>query len=201
MERHHQYTGLLLLLFMVAILLSAIFFTVAQTKLREIAEYKAGNSKLKSANNNLMVAYILGYIAAGIGLVLAILYFGHVSWGIKNEIPHLILFIILFGLVIVSGIFGFIALSEIDEVNPSNKNGSTGWIWGALVAALVALILIIISGAWRAQYKSSTTVTHVHSTATTKTVTLNSAAPPGYPAPALVATTPYVPATTELHYV
>ena len=154
-EQHHKYTGALLILFALLILLSAILLTIAQSKIMTIEEYKTGNSKLNSAKNNVLTAYILGYVAAGMAVILAILYFGHVAWGIKNEIPHLLVFIILFGLIITSGVFSFIALSNISGSNAQDKQGSEGWIWAALISALVAIIVLIISGAWRAQHVSS----------------------------------------------
>jgi len=154
-EQHHKYTGALLILFALLILLSAILLTIAQSKIMTIEEYKSGNSKLNSAKNNVLTAYILAYVAAGMAVILAILYFGHVAWGIKNEIPHLLVFIILFGLIITSGVFSFIALSNISGSNAQDKKGSEGWIWAALISALVAIIVLIISGAWRAQHVSS----------------------------------------------
>lgn len=156
-ENHHKYTGILLLIFALLILLGAIFFTISQVRVLNTEEYKDGNDKLQTAKNNLLVAYILGYVAAGISIVVSILYFGHVTWGIKSEIPHAVLFILLFLLVIVSGIFGFVALNNIDNSGSSDTKGSTGWIWAAEVAGLVAIILLIISGAWRAQYNSTKT--------------------------------------------
>jgi len=170
-ENHHKYTGILLLVFALLVLAGAIFFTIAQSKVMTIDEYKSGNSKLNSAKNNLLIAYILGYIAAGMGIILAILYFGHVAWGIKNEIPHLIVFILLFGLVIVSGIFGFIALSNIDSSGAQHKQGSTGWIWASLIAGLIGLIVLIISGAWRAQHVASKAAANQASMVPTETVT------------------------------
>lgn len=154
-DQHHSYTGLLLIGFALLILLGAIFFTISQAKVMDITEYKNGNSKLKSAKNWLIAAYVLGYIAAGVSIVLAILYFGHVTWGIRSEVPHAVLFVLLFILVLLSGIFGFVALNEINNSGADNKNSSTNWIWGAEVAGLIAIILLIISGAWRAQYRSS----------------------------------------------
>ena len=154
-EQHHNYTALLILIYGLLVLMGAIFFTISQSKVTGLDEYKAGNSKLNSAKNNLVVAYILGYIAAGMGILLAIIYFGHVAWGIQNEIPHLIIFILLFLLVIVSGIFGFIALSNINGSEAVNRGSATNWIWAAEVVGLIALIVLIISGAWRAQYVSS----------------------------------------------
>ena len=154
-EQHHKYTGILLIVFSLLILLGAIFFTVSQLRVMDTDEYKNGEHHMQTAKNNLLVAYILGYIAAGMGIVLAILYFGHVTWGISSEIPHTILFILLFLLVVVSGIFGFIALNNIDNSSTTDNKGSTGWIWAAEIAGLIAIIVIIISGAWRAQYRAS----------------------------------------------
>jgi len=154
-DNHHKYTGGLLILFTVLVLLAAVFFTIAQVRVTNINEYKSGNSKLKNAKNNLIIAYVLAYIATGFALTLAILYFGHVAWGIKSEIPHLIFFLLLFGLIIVSAIFAFIALSDISNAAPANNQGAPGWIWGGLASLLVAVIVLIISGAWRAQHNAS----------------------------------------------
>ena len=84
-ETQHRYTGLLLILFAVLILVGAVFLTLAQSRVQSTPEHDAGNTKLRSASSNLLIAYILGYIAGGIAIVLAILYFGHVTWGIKSE--------------------------------------------------------------------------------------------------------------------
>jgi hypothetical protein len=151
-ENHHNYTALLILVYAILILIGAILFTVAHVRVTNTTEYKSGNTKLNSAKNNLIIAYVLGYIAAGMGILLAIIYFGHVAWGIMNEIPHLIIFILLFLLVIVSGIFGFVALSDINGSGIGDKSFITNWIWAAEVLGLLALILLVISGAWRASY-------------------------------------------------
>ncbi len=199
-EKQHNYTALLILVYALLILMGAIFFTVAQTKVTGTTEYKNGNSKLNSAKNNLIIAYVLGYIAAGMGILLAVIYFGHVAWGITNEIPHLIIFILLFGLVIVSGIFGFIALSDVNGSGLTDKGFITNWIWGAQVVGLVALVMLIISGAWRAQHVATVKPVVVTATNTQQEVTFTAPdttvyepaevytpdaplSPPPYPAP------------------
>jgi hypothetical protein len=153
-ERHHSYTGLLLIGFALLLLLAAIFFTIAQNRIINTSEYRSGNSKLRAANNWLIVSYVLSYIATGVGIVLAILYFGHVTWGIKTEVPHAVLFVLLFLHVILAGIFGFVALSEINNSGLQDKRGSENWIWAAEIVSLVAVVILIISGAWRAQHRS-----------------------------------------------
>lgn len=153
-ETQHRWTGLLLIIFAILTILAAVFLTVAYGRIYTIPEYKAGSSKLNNARSALLVAFILGYVAAGIGIILAILYFGHVAWGINSELPHLFVFILLFACIIISAIFAFVALSNISNSGAQNKAGSEGWIWGALIAYLIALIVLIISGAWRASYVS-----------------------------------------------
>ena len=189
-ENHHKYTGMLLILFALLILLGAIMFTIAQSKIMTISEYKTGNSKLNSAKNNIMIAYILGYVAAGMALVLAILYFGHVTWGINSEIPHLIMFILLFGLVIVSGVFAFISLSNISSSNTTDNKGAPGWIWAGLISGLVALIVLIISGAWRAQHVSSKSAPTGPTLKTQQTTTFKAPSEVNYEPPANVSLSP-----------
>jgi hypothetical protein len=208
-EHHHKYTGGLLLLFTLLVLVGAILFTVAQVRVTNIEEYKNGNTKLNSAKNNLIIAYVLAYIAAGMGLVLSILYFGHVAWGIKTEWPHLIIFLLLFVLVIVSGIFAFIALSDISNASPADNKGATGWTWGGLGVLLAAVIILIISGAWRAQHNSSKAQTAT-TTSTQQTVTftapsevgseipMSGISSPAYSAP--VSPPSSVPLTTATDY-
>ena len=153
-DRHHSWTGVLLILFALLVLMCAIFLTIAQMRVVEIPEYSK-EPKLQSAKNYLVAAYILGYIAAGISTVLAILYFGHVTWGIGTEIPHAILYVLLFILIVVAAVFGFIALNDINKLNLADAKGAHNWIWAAEISALVAAIVLIISGAWRAQYNIS----------------------------------------------
>jgi hypothetical protein len=196
-ENHHSYTALLLLVYALLILVGAILFTVAQVKVTGTTEYKNGNSKLNSAKNNLIIAYALGYVAAGMGILLAILYFGHVAWGITSEVPHLIVFILLFVLVIVSGIFGFIALSDVNGSGLSDKTFITNWIWGAEAVGLIALILLIISGAWRASYLASkTTVVAPVVTDTQREITITAPDTTVYspPTPTVVASSPIMSA-------
>lgn len=154
-DQHHSYTGILLVVFAIAIALMAIFFTMSYSKVLQIQEYKNGNSKLNTAKNLLLIAFILAYAAAGIGVILAILYFGHVTWGIGSEVPHLILFILLFLLIIASGILGGVAISYINSAAPVNNQSSTSWAWAGLIAGLIGLVVLVISGAWRAQYVSN----------------------------------------------
>lgn len=151
MVAHETYTGLLLLLATVLAGLAGLFYTFAQSDVTGIPEHDAGNESLRHASGNLVVAYILAYIAAGVSLVLAILYFFQPNIQI-SEIPHTIVFIIIFALLIISVIFGFVALSDIDESSVSDKKGSVGWIWAGFAMAIFSLLVIIFSGAWRVQH-------------------------------------------------
>ena len=215
-ETHHRWTGLLLVLVLILFILMGIFFIVAQSRVQNIPEYVQGNTKLKTARNSLITAYVLAFVAAFITLILAILYFGHIAWNISSEVPHLIMFIVIAVVVIVSGVFGFVALSNISNSAAQNKNGSEGWIWAALGVGLAGLIILLISGAWRAQYKSShKVVRHEEQLSFTSEAAATNMTAPGYPAPVLppaagvpvnplvnepgAVTSTYVPAKFESH--
>jgi ABC-type Fe3+ transport system permease subunit len=73
-ETQHKWTGALLVLFAISILLAAIFFTVAYGRVINTQEYRNGQSNLNNARNALLWAMITSYVSAGIGVVLAILY-------------------------------------------------------------------------------------------------------------------------------
>lgn len=202
-EQHHNYTALLILLYAVLVLAGAIFLTVAYNKVRSSTDF-ARLEVLNSARKYLLVALVLGFIASALGMVLAFVYFGHLALNIKNETLHFILFFLLFALVIVSGILAFIALSKINSTVVADRNGAPGWIWAAEVVGLIALIVVIISGAWRAQYYSSKTVSKtVLTTTPIVATTITSTTPilatavdgsPNYGAPVDVSnTSPFAP--------
>ena len=155
-EGQHRWTGLLIMIFAILILLAAVLFTFAYSKVLETQEYKNGNVEMVNAKNALLWAFILAYISGAIGIVLAILYFGHVTWGINSEIPHLILFILLFLMIIGSGIAAGLALSYIHKSTAVDTAGAPSWIWAGIVALILGTIILIISGAWRAQERLST---------------------------------------------
>ena len=152
MVEHHTYTAILIILAFINSILAGLFFTFSQSEITKSIEHDT-NEKLRSASGNLLIAYILAYIAGGICLLLGILYFfqGILGW---KEIVHAIVFLLIFVLLIVSMIFGFLALSDIDESNTGHIG--RGWLIGAEIALVIALLLIIVSGAWRAQHVSST---------------------------------------------
>ena len=151
MVEHHVWTGLIILAAAILAGLAGLFYTFSQADVTSIPEHDQGNESLRNASGNLLVAYVLSYVSAGLLLVLSIVYFfqGSLNW---NEITHAIIFILVFAVLIISVIFGFIALSDIDESGNFDKKNSVGWIWAAFGVAIGALLLIIISGAWRFQH-------------------------------------------------
>lgn len=153
-ETQHKWTGALLILFAISILLAAIFFSIAYGRVLNTDGYRNGQTNLVNARNALLLAMITSYVAAGIGIVLAILYFGHVTWGINSEMPHLILFILLFALIVIAIIAGFIAWSNVRNTNVVDNGNSSGLIIAAIISLFVGAAILLISGVWRAGYKS-----------------------------------------------
>lgn len=198
---HHTTTGLLLLLAAVFIGVSGLFFTFSQADVTGIPEHDQGDQRLRNASGNLLVAYILAYVAAGITLLLSIVYFfqGSLNW---TEVVHSITYIFLFLLVIISIIFAFIGLSDIDEsgVQSDLKSRAVAWLWAGVGLSLAFLLVILLSGAWRFQVVSSEKAKLAEArkaqpyTETRTAMTFTSPggmAPPAYAAPTL----PMTPAT------
>ena len=186
---HKSYTGILLLIFALLILLGSIFFTVAQLRVINSSDYKnsssAGNSEMISARDYLIWAYVLGYVATGVGLLLAILYFWGGGLYESTEFIHMFVFILLLALVIISGILGFVALSKIENSKVTDRQGANGWIWAAEVVGLVGLVILFISGFWRAVHVNNALSESTKSTSVTVTngIPLETSSAPSYEAP------------------
>ncbi len=154
MVSHHVYIGLLLLVAAILAILTGVFYTFSQADVTKIPEHDAGNQSLRNASGNLLVAYVLAYVAGGLLLLLSIVYFlqGSLNW---NEITHTIIFLLIFVVLIISVIFGFLALSDIDDAGNIEKKNTVNWIWAGFGVAIAAILMIIISGAWRFQHVQS----------------------------------------------
>ena len=135
------------------LIVMAILIIIADDRLRGIIGFNT-NDKLKNAHNQLITAQILAWIAAGLGVLLLIGYLFLHGGFLQNEWIHLILWVLLFVGLIISGVFLIIAITEIDNANINNDNTSKGYIWGALIAGIAALVVLIISGGWRIVHKT-----------------------------------------------
>lgn len=132
----------------------AILIIFAQNKLSNVTGYNT-NSKLKSAYDKLLWAQVLAWISAGLAFILLLGYLlTHAEW-LRTESIHLALWILVFAALIASGVLLAIALSDIDNEKLSNNNSSTSYIWGALIAGGVALLVLLISGGWRIAHKQT----------------------------------------------
>lgn len=141
-------------LFLAAIFMVLMGFTLvsAASKIKEIPGFDESTG-LKDIYNALRVAYILIFIAAGLTLILAILYAGHQKYWCPTEWIHGVVYVIIIALLVIGGVYAYGALTDID--NPlleGKKNGSTGYIWAALFLGLFALMILIGTGSGRVGY-------------------------------------------------
>lgn len=130
----------------------AILIMISEDKVKNISGYST-NANLKTANDRLYWAQVFSWIAAATCLLLVLGYFA-LHFIEFTEWIHLVLWILLFAALIASGVFLAIALNDINNANVSNKNGSTSYAWGALIAGVAAFIVLLVSGGWRAVQKS-----------------------------------------------
>ena len=112
--------------------LMGILFVSASSKMGEVL--LAGDSKnndleqLDSAFKSIKVAYILAFIAAALTLLLAILYAGHETVISPSEYWHTAIYLITYVLLIVSVVYGYLALVKLYDVRIKYRNGSVSYI-------------------------------------------------------------------------
>lgn len=134
-------------------LITGILFWYAYVKIGQILQQ--GNSKtndlatLNSALGNLKTAYILAFIASAATLILALLYAGHETVVAPSEYFHLIIYLIAYGLLIISVIYAFLGLNKINTVGVTFKNGADGYIWAGLLMSIFAFIGLTATGSGR----------------------------------------------------
>lgn len=129
------------------------FFCMAYSKMKKVLEQ--GDSKrndlgkLDSALNNIKVAYVLAFIAAGLSLLLSLLYAGHESVISPSEYWHLALFLITYALLVISVIYAFMVLNKLYDLRIEDRNGADSYIWAGLFVALFGFLGLTASSSGR----------------------------------------------------
>ena len=136
----------------VLLIIMAILILVADDRTKNITGY-SGNNDLKAAHDKLIWAQVLAWIAAGLAFLLLLGYLA-LHFLETSEWIHLILWILLFAVLIVSLIFLGMALSDIDKAKVSDDKGAAGYGWGAIILGGISFIILLVSGGWRIAHKS-----------------------------------------------
>lgn len=133
--------------------LMGVLFVSASSKMGEVL--LAGDSKnnnleqLDSAFNSIKVAYILAFITSALTLLLAILYAGHETVISPSEYWHTALYLITYILLIVSVVYGYIALDKLYDISIKDRNGADAYIWAGMLMALFAFVGLTATGSGR----------------------------------------------------
>jgi uncharacterized membrane protein len=129
-----------------AFIAAAILSIVASDRLRSLTGYNS-NDTFKAANNNLTLAMILAWVAAGVSLILFLGYVLHSLEVLQTEWLHSVLIV----LGIVSGflalIFLGVAMRKVD--NTPNDNGMQNYILWAMIMAGIGVVVLVFMGLWR----------------------------------------------------
>lgn len=151
----HVNTGFALIGSFLIVGVGALLATIANVRMNDIAS-QVVDDKLDSARTLSLWAYILGWIAAGLLLLLSFFYFTHGSI-FQSEWPHLIFFILIVGGIIAAGILALLAAGDLKDssVTDEEKQSSDTLLYWAAGLMGAGLLVIIITGIWRVQYKGS----------------------------------------------
>lgn len=143
-------TGTSLLVTALILAVSGVLQVIATSKIPSGSN--TTNEKLKSAHTYALISYILSFVAAGLTLILAIFYYTHGSiW--TSEWPHLIIFILIAGSTIASGILALLAINDVNDSGEKKENPDT-YLWISVAMLAAALIILAISGAWRVAHNT-----------------------------------------------
>ena len=133
--------------------LMGYFFSMAYSKTQQVLERGDGRrndlGKVDAALSNMRVAYILGFIAAGVSLLLAVLYAGHETIVSPSEYWHLALYFIAYALLVISVIYAFLALNKLYDLDIEDRNGADAYLWAGLFVALFGFMGLTATGSGR----------------------------------------------------
>lgn len=149
----HILTSGFLVTVVIFFVLTGYFFATAYSKIGQVLEQGDSKSndleKLDSTLNSVRVAYILAFIAAGLTLLLAVLYAGHETVIKPSEYWHLALYLITYVALVISVIYAFIALNKLYDVGISDRNGADAYLWAGVLTAVFAFIGLTATGSGR----------------------------------------------------
>ena len=124
--------------------LMGYFLLMAYSKIGQVLEQgdsrRNNLEKLDKSLNDVRIAYILAFIAAGMSLLLAFLYAGHETIFAPSEYWHMALYFITYALMVISVIYAFIALNKLYDVSIEDRNGADSYIWASLFVVLFAFM-------------------------------------------------------------
>ena len=133
------------------IVIMGILLVSAEKKIKDIPEYTQ-SSDLQDGRSALQTAYILTFIAAGVALVLSIVYMGQEIWWCPPEWIHMIFFLIIVVLLVVASIYAYDVLEGIYDPRLADRVGTDNYIWAALLFAVVSFVTVFMVGSGRAGY-------------------------------------------------
>ena len=135
----------------ILLVVMGILLVSASNKVKQIPEFDQ-SSGLKKINDNLVTAYILAFVAAGIFFLVGAAYVGHETVWCPSEWWHGIFGTIALIILIISVIFAYLALNDLYNPELEDRNGSDLFIWASLIVSVFAFLLLGATGTGRVGY-------------------------------------------------
>lgn len=129
-----------------AFVVAAILTMIADSRLRGIDSYDT-DEDLQDAHSDLLIGYILAWVAAGITffLMLGYIFKSFASW--LPEWIHMILLVLAIIAAIIALIFMGLGMRKID--NTPNDDSTHGYLLWSMILTGVGLVFLVILGMWR----------------------------------------------------
>ena len=147
----HSVTSGFLVTVLVFFVIAGILFLAANNKIDDVidaGDTKRNNpDKLKTAFNHSRTAYILIFIAAGLALLLSVLYAGQERVWTIHQGWHAFLYLVTYALLVIAAIYAFMAINELNHLDITDKNGADTYLWVGLLMCLMGFIGLTGTGA------------------------------------------------------
>jgi len=130
--------------------LAAILFLTGNYKIDDVIalgdDDRNDPHRLKKAFDNARIAYILGFIAAGLSLLLMIMYAGQERvWNVHQGF-HAAIYFATYVLIIIAAIYAFAAINELNHPDVQMKNSADTYLWVGLWLLLLGFIGLTATG-------------------------------------------------------
>jgi len=146
----HSLTSGFLVTVLIFFVLSGILFLTANDKIDDVIVNGSSDNnthRLNNAFNNARIAYILLFIAAGIALLLSILYAGQERVWTIHQGWHAVLYFVTYALIIIGAIYAYIAINELNHLDVEKKKSADTYLRIGLLMCLLGFIGLTSTGA------------------------------------------------------
>lgn len=140
----HIVTSGFLVTVVIFLIIASIVMLAGFNKIDDVLD--AGDSRrnnldrVKTALDQARVAYILTFIAAGLSLLLSVMYAGQERLWHLHQGFHAFVYLLIYASIVIAAIYAFLSINELNHLDIEDKNSGDTYLWVGLLMILFAFI-------------------------------------------------------------